>query len=193
MEALRNAATRLLAALRGGGTLALAITVLGAIGAVLVFVAEFTTIFAVDVLTSGTCEEIADPAARDACHTSGFEQHGGAFLLLGALALVMALGTGRGRSRPAAIALVVTGAIVLGFAFVRDLPKTSDTGLIGIQYEEAKAGPRSGFYLEIIGGVVCVVAGGLGLATAGRRGAEPPTPRSRSTSLRERAGSVDSA
>lgn len=192
MEALRNAATRLLAALRGGGTLALAITLLGAIGAVLVFVAEFTTIFAVDVLTSGTCEEIADPASRDACHSSGFEQHGGAFILLGLLALVMALGAGRGRSRPAAVALLAVGAVVLGFAFIRDLPKTNDTGIIGIQYEEAKAAPRSGFAIEIAGGVLCVVAGGMGLAAAGR-GARPPASRPRSGSRRDRAESADPA
>jgi len=190
MEALRNVASRVMASLRSAGPLPLAITVLGLVGGILVLVSEFTTIFAVDVLSSGTCEEIADPAARDACHTSGFEQHGGAFVLLGALALVMALGAGRGRSRPAAIALLAVGAVVLAFAVIRDLPKVSDTGLIGIQYEEAKAGPRSGFYLEIIGGVACVVAGGLGLATAGR-GADPLPSRPRSRG--ERAGSVDSA
>lgn len=168
MKALRNAAARLAAALRSGGSLPLAITLLGLIGAVLVLMTEFTTIFAVDVLTSGTCEEIADPAARDACHTGGFEQHGGAFLLLGALALMMALGAGRGRSRPAAVALLTVGAVVLGFAFVRDLPKTNDAGLVGIQYEQAEAAPRSGFYIEIVGGVLCVAAGGLALMMSRR-------------------------
>lgn len=178
MEALRNAATRLWAAVRATGALPLAITAIGAIGAIVVFVSEFTTIFAVDVLTSGTCEEIADPAARNACHTSGFEQHGGAFLLLGVLALVMALGAGRGRSRPAAVALLAIGLIVLGLAFFRDLPKSNDTGLIGIQYEQAKAGPRSGLYIEIAGGALCVIGGALGTALASR-GESPPASRRR--------------
>ncbi|MGI8846080.1 MAG: hypothetical protein ACR2HC_07905 [Thermoleophilaceae bacterium] len=187
MQALRNAASRLLASLRAAGALSSVITLLGLVGAALVIVSEFLTIFAVDVLTSGTCEEISDPAARDACHSSGFEQHGGAFILLGVLALVMALGAGRGRSRPAAVALVVTGAIVLGFAFLRDLPKTDDTGLVGIQYDEAKAGPGPGFYIEIAGGVVCVVAGALGLATAGRGSDPEPSARPRSRPRREPA------
>jgi hypothetical protein len=167
MDALRTAASRLAGAFGSAGPLALVITVLGLLGAGLVLLTEFTTIFSVDVLTSGTCEEIADPAARDACQTSGFEQHGGAFLLLGLLALVMTFGAGRGRSKPAATALVAVGAVVLAFALGRDLPKSNDTGLVGIQYEEAKAGPRSGLYLEIAGGVLCVGAGVLRLAARG--------------------------
>ncbi len=165
MEALRTAASRVAAVFRSAGPLALAITVLGTIGAALILLTEFSTIFSVDVLTSGTCQEIADPAARDACQTSGFEQHGGAFLLLGVLALVMTLGAGRGRSKPAATALVAVGAVVLAFALGRDLPKSNDTGLVGIQYEQAKAGPRSGLYLEIVGGLLCVGAGVLRLAS----------------------------
>ena len=72
--------------------------------------------------TTGTCEEIADPDVRDACDSSGFEQHGGAFILLGVAALAMAWGAGRGASRPAAIALVAIGAVVLAFSLIRDVP-----------------------------------------------------------------------
>ena len=169
MEAVRTVLARVFAALRSAGPAALIIGVVGALGAVLVLITEFTTIFSIDVLTSGTCEEIADPAARDACQTSGFEQHGGAFVLLGLLALVMTLGAARGRSRPAAAALVAIGVVVLAFAFARDLPRTNDTGLVGIQYEEAKAGPGTGLYLEIVGGVLCAGAGVLGLATLRKR------------------------
>ncbi len=167
MQAPRTAAARVAGALRSADRLSVAVTVAGVLGALALLATEFTTIFSVDVLTSGTCEEIADPAARDACQTSGFEQHGGAFVLLGLLALVMALGAGRGRSRPAATALVAIGAVVLAFAVARDLPKANDTGLVGIRYEEARAGPRTGLYLEIGGGVLCVAAGALGLV-AGR-------------------------
>ena len=53
------------------------VLVLGVIGALLVVFAELSTIVKVDVLTTGTCEEIADPEVRDACDASGFEQHGG--------------------------------------------------------------------------------------------------------------------
>lgn len=173
MEASRTAGARVVGSLRSAEPLPLVVTAAGTIGALLLLLTEFTTIFSVDVLASGTCEEIADPAARDACQTSGLEQHGGAFVLLGLLALVMALGAGRGRSRPAAAALVAIGAVVLAFALGRDLPKSNDTGLVGIQYEEAKAGPRSGLYLEIVAGVLCVGAGVLRLVGRGEReGAE---------------------
>lgn len=178
MEAPRTAVTRVAGALRSADPLTLVVTGVGALGALLLLLTEFSTIFSVDVLASGTCEEIADPAARDACQTSGFEQHGGAFLLLGLLALLMALGAGRGRSKPAASALVAIGAVVLAFALGRDLPKANDTGLVGIQYEEAKAGPRSGLYLEIVGGVLCVAAGVLRLVA---RAEPPPSEREAST------------
>jgi hypothetical protein len=145
------------------------LTIVGVLGALAVLVTEFTTIYAVDVLTSGTCEEIADPAARDACQTSGFEQHGGAFILLGLLALVMAVGAGRGRSRPAATALAAIGLVVLAFALGRDLPRSNDTGLVGIQYEQAKAGPRTGLYLEVAGGILCLAAGATRLVIPGDR------------------------
>jgi hypothetical protein len=167
MEASRTAAARVSGALRTAGPLTLVVTVLGVVGSLLILATEFTTIFSVDVLTSGTCEEIADPAARDACQTSGFEQHGGAFILLGLVGLLMAVGAGRGASKPAATALAAIGAVVLAFALARDLPKSNDTGLVGIQYEEAKAGPRGGLYLEIAGGILCVGAGVLRLAARG--------------------------
>ena len=152
MAALRTLTGRLSGALRTAGPVTILITVLGVAGAPLVLITEFSTIDSVDVLTSGTCQEIADPAARDACQTSGIEQHGGAFILLGLLALLMTVGAGRGPSRPAAAALVAIGIVVLAFALARDLPKTDDTGLVGIQYEEAKAGPGSGLYFEFAGG-----------------------------------------
>jgi hypothetical protein len=175
MEASGTAATRVTEALRKAGTLSVVLTVVGVIGALAVLITEFTTIYSVDVLTSGTCEEIADPAARDACQTSGFEQHGGAFILLGILALLMAVGAGRGRSRPAATALAAIGVVVLAFALVRDLPKSNDTGLVGIQYEEAKAGPRAGLYLEVIGGILCLGAGVTRLVVPGEPQAEAET------------------
>ena len=167
MEASRTAAARVSGALRAAGPLTLAVTALGVLGSLMILATEFTTIFSVDVLTSGTCEEIADPAARDACQTSGFEQHGGAFILLGLVGLLMAVGAGRGASKPAATALAAIGAVVLAFSLARDLPKSNDTGLVGIQYEEAKAAPRGGLYLEIGGGILCIVAGTLRLVARG--------------------------
>jgi len=122
-------------------------------------VAELSTIVRVDVLTTGTCEEIADPKVRDACDAGGFEQHGGAFILLGVAALAMTWGAARGASRPAASALVAIGVVVVAFSLIRDVPKVNDTGLVGLQYEKAEAKPGSGLYLELGGAGLLMLAG----------------------------------
>ncbi len=154
-----TAVARLTGAVRSAGGVALIVLVLGVVGAVLVISAEFSTIVKVDVLTTGTCEEIADPEVRDACDSGGFEQHGGAFILLGLAALAMAWGAGRGASRPAALALVAIGAVVLAFSLIRDVPKADDTGLVGLQYEKAEAKPGTGLYMEIAGAGLIMLAG----------------------------------
>lgn len=103
------------------------------------------------------------PGAIEACTVSGFEHHGGALLLLGVVALVMALGAARGASRPAAFALLMIAALVLAFALLRELPKTGETGLIGITYEAAEASAGPALHLEIAGAVALAVAGALTL------------------------------
>jgi len=163
MEVLRTLAGRLFGVLRAAGPVTILITVLGVVGALLVLLTEFSTIAEVDVLTTGTCREIADPAVKEACRTTGLEQHGGAFLLLGGLALVMTLGVSRRGSRPAAVALLTIGAVVLTFALARDVPKTQKEGLVGQSYNDAKAGPGSGLYFELTGGALLILAGALGL------------------------------
>jgi len=161
---------RLTGAVRSAGGVSLVVLALAVIGGILVVVAELSTIVRVDVLTTGTCEEIADPKVRDACDAGGFEQHGGAFILLGVAALAMAWGAGRGASRPAAIALVAIGAVVLAFSLIRDVPKTNDTGLVGLQYEEAEAKAGSGLYMEISGAGLIMLAG---LVRLNRPGVSP--------------------
>ena len=150
---------RLTGAVRSAGGVSVIVLLLGVIGALLVIFAELSTIVKVDVLTTGTCEEIADPKVRDACDSGGFEQHGGAFILLGVAALAMTWGAGRGASRPAALALVAIGAVVLVFSLVRDVPKADDTGLVGLQYEEAEAKPGRGLYMELAGAGLLMLSG----------------------------------
>ncbi len=164
MEVLRTLAGRLSGALRAASPFTILVTLLGVVGALLLLATEFLTIAEVDVLTTGTCREIADPAVKEACRTTGFEQHGGAFLLLGALALVMTAGLSRRGSRPAAVALLTIGAVVLAFALARDLPKTQKEGLVGQSYNDARAGPEVGLYTEIAGGALLMLAGAIGLA-----------------------------
>jgi hypothetical protein len=164
MEASRTLPARLSASLRSTDWVSILVLVLGAIGGLVLIAAELSPVITIEVLTTGTCQEIADAQVRDACKLDGLEQHAGAFLLLGALALVMAVGAALGRSRPAALALVVVAVAVVALVLLRDVPKADETGLVGIRYEQAKAGLDTGFYLSLVGAALCAGAGLLRLA-----------------------------
>ena len=146
--------------MRGAERLALGVTVAGAIAGLLMILSEFLTVASVDV-ANGSCEVIndANPSLADRCSLSGLERHGGALILIGLLALLMAWGAGVGRSRPAGLALLVAGALVLGIALLADLPVTDDTGAIGLNFEGAKAMAGVAFYLELVAGALAVLAG----------------------------------
>ena len=132
----------------------------GAAAALLLVIVEFSTVASVDV-ASGSCEVIndANPELADRCTLTGLERNGGAFLLLAALALFMAWGAGVGGSRPAAIALVVVGVLVLGWALLVDLPVTDDTGAIGRNFEGASAAAGAALVLELVAGALALGAG----------------------------------
>jgi hypothetical protein len=139
---------------------AVGITAAGALAGLLMIVSEFLTVASVDV-AHGSCEVIndANPSLADRCSLSGLERHGGAFILIGLLALLMAWGAGVGRSRPAGVALLIAGALVLGIVLVNDLPVTSDTGAIGQDFEGATAMAGVAFYMELVAGALAVLAG----------------------------------
>lgn len=158
MEASGTPVLRALGAVGRLGPASLLVLLLGLAGAVLLVVAELSSVVTINV-DMGTCPELADPEVREACDVSGFEQHGGGLILLGLVAAVMTLGAARGHSRPAALALLVVAAVVLAFALLRDLPKAGETGLVGIRYEQADAVAGAGLYLEIAGAVALAVAG----------------------------------
>jgi len=164
MEAPKTLAGLTRAAVGPAGPSTLIVPALGILGGILLVVAELSSVVTVEVLTTGTCVEIADPEVRDACSVSGFEQHGGALILLGILAFLMALGAGRGTSRPASVALIAIALIVVGIVVTRDIPAAGETGLVGLRYEEAQADAGAGLYLECAGAALCAAAGGLRLA-----------------------------
>ena len=136
---------------------------LGVVGGVLLLAAEVSPVASVDI-PGHTCSEVANPGTADRCSLTGLERHGGAFLLLGALALPMAFGAARGRSRPAALALIVIAAVVLAFALLRDLPEANETGAVGIAFEGAAGAAGPGLYLEIGAGLLLLAGGALALA-----------------------------
>jgi len=144
----------------------LALLAAGATAAILMIVTEFSDIYSVKVLTA-TCEDLADPSLADRCVATGGEQHAYAFVVLGLFALLMAWGAAIGHSRPAALALAAAGVAVLLIALIGDLPDTTKTGALGVNFSEAKAYKDTGFWLELIAGPLAVIAGGLGLIRAG--------------------------
>lgn len=139
-------------------------TAAGVIAAVLLVATEFSTVASVDV-AGGSCEVIndSDPALADRCTLSGFERNGGAFLLLAALTMLMAWGAGMGGSRPAALALLAVGVVVLGWALLVDLPVTDETGAIGISFEGATGEAGPGLTIELVAGALALGAGMAGM------------------------------
>ena len=149
----------------------------GVAAGVLAIVAEFSTISEIKVLTA-SCEDLAGPRRQDDCLQIGHERHGYAMVLLGGFAILMAWGATVGRSRPAAAALIVTGAVVLGIGLFSDYPQGGKTGGFGDDYAQARADRGSGLWLELGGGAL-MVACGVGSLVLLRREPEPEPGGSR--------------
>jgi hypothetical protein len=164
---------------QGGKGVAAAITAVGLVAAALLLATEFSTVAKVDV-ANGSCQVLEDtnPDLADRCELSGFERNGGSFVLLALLTGAMAWGAGLGGSRPAGVALIGVGAVVLIWALFADLPETKDTGLIGQDFAGATASAGAGLYLEIVGGALAIAAGVVRLLARGYRGGrtEPAGP-----------------
>jgi hypothetical protein len=121
---------------------------------------EVTTVISIDV-ARGSCHSIYDtnPQLADDCEQTGIDRSSVALLLLGLLTLVMGTGAAFGKSRPAAVALVAIGVVVLGITLLVDLPASDDTGLIGRRYAAAEASAGTGLWLELVAGALAVSAG----------------------------------
>jgi hypothetical protein len=144
----------------GLSPVAIAVAVAALLAGVLMLLAEVTTVISVD-LKNTSCEVIYDsnPSLADNCSQTGFERSSVALLLLGLLTFVMGWGAAFGGSRPAALALIAIGVVVLGITLLGDQPASDDTGLIGRDYAEATAGAGIGLWFELFGGILAVVAG----------------------------------
>lgn len=127
---------------------------------VLMLLTEVTTVISVD-LKNTSCEVIYDsnPSLADNCAQTGFERSSVALLLLGLVTFAMGWGAAFGGSRPAALALIAIGVVVIGITLLGDLPASDDTGLIGRDYDQATASAGMGLWFELIGGILAVVAG----------------------------------
>jgi len=146
------------------------ISALALVAGLLLVVGEFATVASVKV-EDESCAVLYDtrPELADRCSLSGWERHGGALLLLG----LVAVGAGFYSRRPGATAaagamLLAVGAVTLGLALIGDLPVTNDTGAIGLDFDGATGSAGLGFYLELTGGVLALLAGALALTSARR-------------------------
>jgi len=140
------------------------------VAALLLIVAEFSTIASVSV-DGESCEVLNDTNSElaDRCSLSGWERHGGALIVLALLMLGAAVAARRGVTREIGAVLLAIGLITLGLTLIGDLPVTNDAGAIGNDFDNATGSAGFGFYLELLGGALCVAAGMLGLVTSRER------------------------
>jgi hypothetical protein len=123
----------------------------GLAGAALLIAADLTTLVEIKVIT----------VVKE--RLTGHDQHSWAMAILGVGAIPMAWGAARRQARPAMLGLILLGAVALLIALIGDLPDTRSTGVIGQRYEEAAARAGPGFYLEVGGALLLLVAGVGGL------------------------------
>jgi hypothetical protein len=143
---------------RRSGALGPLILTLGIAAALLLVLAEVTTLFSIEVDTA-TCSDLADPDLADRCDTTGGEQHSFALVPIAVLVGVMAVGAGLGGSRPAGIALIGAGVLVLVITLGFDLPDTTETGEVGSSFASAEATKGPAFWFELVAGLLAVAAG----------------------------------
>ena len=151
--------------------LRIALAIAAVVGSVCLLVATFSTIIEITV---GTTSKIAD---RDT-ELSGWDRHSVSLVLIGLFGLVMTAGALRG-ARPAMAAVAVAGIVALLIALIGDLPDVHKTGVIGQLYDNARANPKLGYYLETLGGALLLLAGGGLLLLAGPEPASPSADRER--------------
>jgi hypothetical protein len=153
------------------GTFGAVILAAGLFGAVLLLVAEFTTLFAVRTSTSA----IAIRSVGTGSH------HSYALVPIALLVAFLSYGVWQAHSRPALLAIGLLGVIALLIALLGDLPDAQASGLIGssaTHYTIASSSPSAGMYMESAGAVVLIITCVCGFLLIGPPTAPIRTPRS---------------
>jgi hypothetical protein len=127
--------------------------------AILLFFTELATL-SYRTIGIGGCESRVNPGV---CTTTGADAHGHALWLIALLVLVFGWGAAVGRSRPAGLAVLVCGLVVLGIALIADAPDLGDIRGLDATYNQVAAHTGSAFTLELVGGALAVLAGALGM------------------------------
>jgi hypothetical protein len=156
---------------RIGSSVPAAVFAGGLLGALLLVVAEFTTLFEVRTALS--------PVPVKSVSTGS--HHAYALVPVAILAVLLAFGAWRQGSRPALVALGMLGLSTLVLALAADLPDAHATGLIAAgsgHYADAGSTPQAGLYMETLGAAVLIVTAGLGVLLGS------PAPRRRPATAR---------
>ncbi len=155
-----STASRVPALIRG------AILIGGLLGALLLLIAELTTLFT--VRTSAAAAPITSVGTGS--------HHTYALVPIAALVILLSIAVYTAVSRPALLAIGLLAVLALMIALLGDLPDAQATGLIGggaQHYVAASATPSAGLYMETLGGVVLLITSVCGFLLLG------PPPRTR--------------
>jgi hypothetical protein len=146
--------------------LAAAVLALAAIGAVLLLVAEFTTLFTIRSSAAGAPVRSVGTGSH----------HSYALVPIALLVIVLATAVATLGSRPALLAIGFLGVVALLIALLGDLPDAHASGLIGTpstHYVSATSRPSAGFYMETLGAVLLVISSVSGFLLLERPGRDP--------------------
>lgn len=140
------------------------------LAALLLVVAEFTSLYQVHVATSSTPLKSVSGGSNDSY----------AMIPIALLAAALGIAVWRAGSRPALLGIGVLGVVAVLIALLGNLPDAQATGLAGSaagHYVNASSTPSAGLYMETLGAVLLIATCGLGFmmlgppaAARGRRG-----------------------
>lgn len=158
----------------GGGLLASLVLAGGALGGLLLLVAEFATLF-----------EVRRPTNTAVVRTvSSGSHHTYALVPIALLVGFLAFGVWRVHSRPALLGIGLLSVVALLISLLGDLPDAHSTGLLrnaAGQFVPVDSSPGAGFYLESLGGAALLITSVGGFLLA-----RPPPPSSSSSSSSSR-------
>jgi hypothetical protein len=138
------------------GRVSAALAIGALLGALLVILAQFTALYHLHSASSAAVVKTVGTGSN----------HAWAPIPLALAASALAYAVYRQPSRTALAGLAALGIATLLIALIGDLPDAQSSGLIGssgIGYVQASASPSAGLYIETLGAVVLLIAGGLGL------------------------------
>jgi hypothetical protein len=133
-----------------------AIAVGALLGALLILVSQFTTLYQVHAAASSLPIKTVGTGAN----------HAWAGIPLALVAGALAYAVFRYANRAALAGLIALGVATLLIALLSDLPPTHASGLVGSTatgYSRAVSTRSAGLYMETLGAVVLVISGGIGL------------------------------